>query len=294
VKFLATAFFLLALPTFAQDSSEYRACIEKAKTQTEMNTCACEEAARADAKLNEAYRMLLERAAGDSELLTKLKAAENAWVAYRDAYMDAMYPAKDKQAEYGSVYPMESDLLRSKLTERQVQALADLFEPLQGGTPRCVLSTASDGQTLTVKGKVRNGAHDMAFEIPGCDATILLTFAGDKDNDVSGTELRKDDQLRRFQKYTSSVYKSAGKNICMACAKYADVQAELTGKLQIATMPPGATRDMFGFIRDQSGKIIGQFGWGHPTPFAGYRLVIQSVADVKARKQPLKPAPTDR
>lgn len=157
---------------------------------------------------------------------------------------------------------------------------------LQGDSPRCVLSTASNGQTLTVRGTVRSTAHDMAFDIPGCNETVLLTFAGDKDNDLSISELRQDEELRRFQNYTSSVYKSTGKNICMDCAKYGDVDAELTGKLQIATMPPGATKDKAGLVRDQSGKIIGQFGWGHPAPFAGYRLVIQSVAHVKARKLP--------
>jgi len=50
--------------------------------------------------------------------LRRFKAAERAWIAYRDAYMGAMYPAKDKQAEYGSIYPMEADLLRAKLTQR--------------------------------------------------------------------------------------------------------------------------------------------------------------------------------
>ena len=157
---------------------------------------------------------------------------------------------------------------------------------LQNDAPSCVLSTTANGQTLTVRGKVRSTAHDMAFDIPGCNEMVLLTFAGDKDNDVSGSELSRNDELRRFQKYTSSVYKSTGKNICMECAKYGDVEAELTGQLQIATMPPGATKDKAGFIRDASGKIIGQFGWGHPVPFAGYRLVIQSVAHVKARKLP--------
>ncbi len=151
---------------------------------------------------------------------------------------------------------------------------------------KCVLSTASNGQTLTVRGKARSTAHDLAFDIPGCNETVLLTFAGEKDNDVSVSELRQDDELRRFQKYTSSVYKSTGKNICMECAKYGDVEAELTGKLEIATMPPGATKDKANFIRDGSGKIIGTFGWGHPGPFAGYRLVIQSAAHVKARKLP--------
>jgi hypothetical protein len=151
---------------------------------------------------------------------------------------------------------------------------------------KCVLLTASNGQTLTVRGKARSTAHDLAFDIPGCNETVLLTFAGEKDNNVSVSELRQDDELRRFQKYTSSVYKSTGKNICMECAEYGDVEAELTGKLEIATMPPGATKDKANFIRDGSGKIIGTFGWGHPGPFAGYRLVIQSATHVKARKLP--------
>lgn len=150
----------------------------------------------------------------------------------------------------------------------------------------CVLSTASNGQTLTVRGMARSTPHDLVFDIPGCKETVLLTFAGEPDSGVSGSELRQDDELRRFQKYTSSVYKSTGKNLCMECAKYGDVEAELTGKLEIATMPPGATKDRANFIRDGSGKIIGTFGWGHPGPFAGYRLVIQSVAHVKARRLP--------
>jgi hypothetical protein len=57
-------------------------------------------------------------------------------------------------------------------------------------------------------------------------------------------------------------------------------------------MPPGTTKDPAGFLRDSSGKIVGTFGWGHPVPFAKYRLVIQSVSDVKARKLP-RPTPTN-
>ena len=60
--------------------------------------------------------------------MRRFKAAERAWIAYRDAYMGAMYPAKDKQAEYGSIYPMEADLLRAKLTQRQVTALRELLQ----------------------------------------------------------------------------------------------------------------------------------------------------------------------
>jgi uncharacterized protein YecT (DUF1311 family) len=91
-----------------------------------MNACANEEARRVDAKLNEVFRRLLSRAASQPDVRAKIEAAEKAWVAYRDAYMEAMYPAKDKQAEYGSVYPMEADLLRAKLTQQQVTALENL------------------------------------------------------------------------------------------------------------------------------------------------------------------------
>ena len=151
---------------------------------------------------------------------------------------------------------------------------------------QCVLATSRNGQIITVHGKVRSEPHDMAFDIQDCNETVLLTFADDQDSGVSKTELRRDGDLKRFLKYTSSVYKSTGKNLCMDCQQYGDVEAELTGKLEIATMPPGATKDRAGFLRDQSGKIIGKCGWGHPVPFAGYRLVIQSVAHVKARKLP--------
>lgn len=132
MKYLPIVFLLASLPGLAQDSAQYRACNEKAKTQTEMNACAGQEAARVDAELNEVYRKLVSQAASQQEAVAKIKAAERAWIAYRDAYMDAMYPAKDKQAEYGSIYPMEAALLRAKLTQRQVTALKELLRQYSG------------------------------------------------------------------------------------------------------------------------------------------------------------------
>lgn len=133
MKYLPIVFLLAAsLPSLAQDSAQYRACNEKAKTQMEMNTCASEEAARADSELNEVYRKVLAQAGKQEEAVVKIKTAERAWVAYRDAYVDAMYPAKDKQAEYGSIYPMEANLLRAKLTQRQVTALKELLQQYRG------------------------------------------------------------------------------------------------------------------------------------------------------------------
>ncbi|HEY2496656.1 MAG TPA: lysozyme inhibitor LprI family protein [Candidatus Angelobacter sp.] len=129
MKYLPLVFLLATFLAFAQDSAQYHACNAKTKTQMEMNACASEEAARADAELNAVYRKVLTQAGKQEEVVAKIKAAERAWIAYRDAYMDAMYPAKNKQAEYGSVYPMEADLLRAKLTQRQITALKELLQP---------------------------------------------------------------------------------------------------------------------------------------------------------------------
>jgi uncharacterized protein YecT (DUF1311 family) len=121
------------IPCFAQDSAEYRTCSDKANTQANMTACAGAEATRVDAKLNSTYRALLAKVASQPEALAKIKAAERAWVAYRDAYIEATYPAKDKATEYGSMYPLDVALLRAKLTQRQVTALEDM---LQRYTPK--------------------------------------------------------------------------------------------------------------------------------------------------------------
>lgn len=137
MKALAIVFLLLLVDTafrgFAQTGEQYRACNAKAKTQAEMNACANQEAAHADAELNEVYRKLITEASRQPEAIEKIRAAERAWTAYRDAYMNAMYPAKDKQTEYGSVYPMQADLLRASLTRRQVDALRELLRRYEPG-----------------------------------------------------------------------------------------------------------------------------------------------------------------
>jgi len=143
----------------------------------------------------------------------------------------------------------------------------------------CVLSLSHDGQMISVTGRVRSEPHDMGFGILGCPDTILLTFAGGPDNDVSANSLVRNKELRLFQEYTSAVYEGAE-----GYPKYVNVEAKLTGKLEVAKVPSGATRDQSGLLWDQSGKVVGTSGWGHPSPYARYRLIIFAVNRVKAQK----------
>jgi uncharacterized protein YecT (DUF1311 family) len=133
MKFL-TAVLTVALTTsssLAHDSDQLRICNAKAKTQREMNACANDEAKRADAELNDIYRTLLTKVSSEPEAAAKIKVAERAWIAYRDAYIEAMYPARNKQAGYGSSYPMEIDLLRAQLTVQQIMAIRQLLQRYQ-------------------------------------------------------------------------------------------------------------------------------------------------------------------
>lgn len=148
----------------------------------------------------------------------------------------------------------------------------------------CVLDTTADGSLITVRGEAVQQSHDLAFSIQGCGDLVLLAYAGDQDSGVAASQLQKSDSLKRFQQYTTSTYKNHGNNVCIDCMKYGDVGATLTGRLQVATIPAGMTKDSFGFLHDASGNVVGTSGFGHPTRHFKYRLVIMSAKSVKARK----------
>jgi uncharacterized protein YecT (DUF1311 family) len=134
MKFLIVTLFLVAssILCLAQMSKEYRACGDQAKTQLEMNACASEELARTDANMDRVYRLLLSRTKNQQVLVGKVEALQKVWIAYRDSYMDAMYPAENKQAEYGTIFPMEADLLRAKLTQQHIANLRELLQQNSG------------------------------------------------------------------------------------------------------------------------------------------------------------------
>ncbi len=55
---------------------------------------------------------------------------QQAWLAYASAYLEALYPASNKQVEYGSMYPMESALAHSALVQRHTADLQGLLTNL--------------------------------------------------------------------------------------------------------------------------------------------------------------------
>lgn len=128
MRYFAAALLFVFIPCLgsAQNSRQYVACSQNAQTQAAMNACADQEFKRVDTDLNRTYRALLAKTAQQPEATAKIKSAQKAWLVFRDAYLEATYPATDK-AEYGSMYPLQLALLRAKLTRQQTAALKDLL-----------------------------------------------------------------------------------------------------------------------------------------------------------------------
>ncbi|MGB7330433.1 MAG: lysozyme inhibitor LprI family protein, partial [Terriglobales bacterium] len=66
---------------------------------------------------------ILKEYADDQQFIAKLKTAQKAWLAFRDAELEALYPKDNKQAEYGTVYPMCHCSELQFLTEERTKQL---------------------------------------------------------------------------------------------------------------------------------------------------------------------------
>ncbi len=88
-------------------------------TQMEMNECAAAEDAAADAELNHLYQMLLSEKKGDANAIKKLRAAQRAWLAFKNAHLQALFPAQNKQ-EYGSIFPMCYMRISTAMTKERI------------------------------------------------------------------------------------------------------------------------------------------------------------------------------
>ena len=123
----------LLLPLAAQAQKSEKDCFDKAVTQLDVNACAGEQFAAADAELNRVYKAILEKYKGDALFIEKLRAVQRAWLAYRDAEIEAKYPhAKDPHV-YGSSLGMCDPLYRAQLTQERIKKLREWLDGSEEG-----------------------------------------------------------------------------------------------------------------------------------------------------------------
>lgn len=106
----------------SSEAEEENPCA-RAQTQVEMNQCAIKEYEKADGELNRVYREVM--AALRPEIQEKLKAAQRAWIAYRDAHCDCA------SFDYsgGSIYPLVYYNCLRDLTMARITEIQQLLQP---------------------------------------------------------------------------------------------------------------------------------------------------------------------
>lgn len=109
-------------------------CFAKAKTQADATACAAQALDKADAELNLVYQQLLKKHAANQNLIKRLKLAQEAWLKFRDAHIESLYPSPDQdelKAE-GTAYPMCKAMEITRLTLERTKTLKNMLNPKEG------------------------------------------------------------------------------------------------------------------------------------------------------------------
>ncbi len=93
------------------------------QAQTSTNQNICSRYKSTDAEMNKVYQQILSEYKQDSVFLQKMKTAQRAWLAFRDAHLDSLYPAENKLRAYGSVNSDCRCLALEELTAKRISEL---------------------------------------------------------------------------------------------------------------------------------------------------------------------------
>jgi uncharacterized protein YecT (DUF1311 family) len=121
-----------AAASTATQASSGDKCMDNAQSQGAMTACAAQSLSAADKELNQVYQQVLSKYAKDTVFVGKLKTAQKAWLAFRDAELAARFPDNDK-SNYGSVYPMCADGELEAMTRKRTEELRAWLKGTQEG-----------------------------------------------------------------------------------------------------------------------------------------------------------------
>jgi uncharacterized protein YecT (DUF1311 family) len=103
------------------------------RSQSNMYDGACAKYKRTDAELNRIYQKIMRDYAGDKNFIQKMKIAQRAWIAFRDAHLDSVYPEPDALAHYGNVNPMCRCVILESVTRDRINSLVGWVDGAQEG-----------------------------------------------------------------------------------------------------------------------------------------------------------------
>jgi uncharacterized protein YecT (DUF1311 family) len=113
----------------------------RAQSQLEINTAAAQDYAKTDAELNRVYKQIRTMYKSETLFLKRLQEAQQAWMAFRDAELEALYPTAnkndDKSSSYGSAYSLCRSNWLSTLTKQRTKELQRWLKGTQEGDVCC-------------------------------------------------------------------------------------------------------------------------------------------------------------
>lgn len=118
-----------AATTAAVSSSDN--CLEHAQSQAAMDACAAQGLSAADKELNQVYQQVLKKYTANKVFIAKLKAAQKAWLAFRDAELAARFP--EDKSQYGTAYPMCANNELEAMTRQRTEQLKQWLKGAQEG-----------------------------------------------------------------------------------------------------------------------------------------------------------------
>ena len=108
----------------------------EAQTQFEMNQAEQMKFKAAEARMSAELTRLYRLAAKRPDSIAKLKAAQAAWLAFRTAHIEALWPSEEPGA-YGSVHPMCVAIELTHLTLQRVAVLHAMTTSVEGDVCAC-------------------------------------------------------------------------------------------------------------------------------------------------------------
>lgn len=130
VCWMAVTALLIPFMAFGADQ---QACEIHSSTQADLNQRAADRLNAADDELNRVFQDILNQYKEDQEFLDKLRNAQHTWLIFRNAELEARFPAENKRSYYGSVYPMCAAHFLAQRTLERIKQLQEWLEGMEEG-----------------------------------------------------------------------------------------------------------------------------------------------------------------
>jgi len=123
---------LLAISLFvpAVSQADEKIKCNPSGTQIEMNECAVEDFAKAEKELNQTYQSLLKKEANNPLFISKLRLAQRAWLAFRDAELEARFSCAERDVKlcWGSMFPMLLYSRKAEITRERTKQFKQIMK----------------------------------------------------------------------------------------------------------------------------------------------------------------------